>query len=803
MKNKLYFFKIIFVVLLFFYPNFVLSDEFEFNAATIETSNEGNLLNGFGGVEITDSLDLVITGDQFEYDKLNLLLTVKDSVLINDKLNNNQIKTNQITFNKKLNIITSFNKTIIELNSGHIIESSNIIFNRNLNTLFSNDSTTIIDPSKNRLIMNTFNFLVSEKIIMADDVKISDVEGNIHDVKKIRYNLRTNEILGKDLSISFNNDNLQSGENEPRLKGNAFFYKKNITEIHKGVFTTCKKNDSCPPWLLVSEKIEHDRVKKTMNYKNAFLKIYDIPVLYFPKFFHPDPTVERQSGFLVPNFSQSSNLGNYISTPYFNALTESSDLTFSPRFYDDGKSIYQTEYRTHKKNSTHNLDFSLKNKSALIINEKNNSSKSHFFSKSKFNVDLNDFDEAEINLKIEQTSDDDYLKIYKLKSPLIQSVNSLHSSLNFNMSKEDLQVNIAAETYENLNLLPSDRYEYVYPTFNIIKDINIFESGNLMLNSTGTNKKFNTNVLERTLVNDLSYKSHNKISSLGFLSSYEVLFKNFNSKSKNSTSYEDKTENSLQSIVNYEVKYPLRKNITNFSSLLTPTFSARYSPNQSKNKSQIDRLMNFDNIFFIDRIGSSDTVEGGQSITIGSEYTLYNNKDNNELLSIDLATAFRDVKNDKLPISSSLGEKNSNIFGNIDFNTNKYLDINYNFSLDNDLETFNFNQIKSTLSFYNFVSTFDFLERKDLIGSESYISNETKLKINESSSLEFKTRKNKEKNLTEYYNLIYEYTNDCLIAGLEYKKDYYSDGSLKPDEMLFFSITIMPFGKVNTPNINQ
>ena len=140
MKNKLYFFKIIFIILLFFYPNSVLSDEFEFNAASIETSNEGNLLNGFGGVEITDSLDLVITGDQFEYDKLNLLLTVKDSVLINDKLNNNQIKTNQITFNKKLNIITSFNKTIIELNSGHIIESSNIIFNRNLNTLFSNDS---------------------------------------------------------------------------------------------------------------------------------------------------------------------------------------------------------------------------------------------------------------------------------------------------------------------------------------------------------------------------------------------------------------------------------------------------------------------------------------------------------------------------------------------------------------------------------------------------------------------------------------------------------------------------------------
>ena len=70
-------------------------------------------------------------------------------------------------------------------------------------------------------------------------------------------------------------------------------------------------------------------------------------------------------------------------------------------------------------------------------------------------------------------------------------------------------------------------------------------------------------------------------------------------------------------------------------------------------------------------------------------------------------------------------------------------------------------------------------------------------------TLSFKTRINKEKDLTEYYNLIYEYRNDCLVAGIEYKKDYYSDGSLKPDEQLFFSVTIMPFGKVNTPDIKQ
>ena len=33
-----------------------------------------------------------------------------------------------------------------------------------------------------------------------------------------------------------------------------------------------------------------------------FNKIYDVPILYFPKLSHPDPTVKRRSGFLTPYF---------------------------------------------------------------------------------------------------------------------------------------------------------------------------------------------------------------------------------------------------------------------------------------------------------------------------------------------------------------------------------------------------------------------------------------------------------------------------------------------------------------------
>ena len=108
-----------------------------------------------------------------------------------------------------------------------------------------------------------------------------------------------------------------------------------MTEVTKGVFTTCKKTDKCPPWQLSAEKIQHDPKKEIINYKNALLRVYDVPVMYFPKFFHPDPNVKRKSGFLIPTIKNSANSTNYFSIPYFSAISQNKDFTFTPRLYSN------------------------------------------------------------------------------------------------------------------------------------------------------------------------------------------------------------------------------------------------------------------------------------------------------------------------------------------------------------------------------------------------------------------------------------------------------------------------------------
>ena len=69
--------------------------------------------------------------------------------------------------------------------------------------------------------------------------------------------------------------------------------------------------------------------------------------------------------------------GNYLSTPYYFALAENKDLTFSPRFYDNEKFLYQGEYRHLTKNSKNLVDTSIKNKNLFLLSD--NSTESHFF----------------------------------------------------------------------------------------------------------------------------------------------------------------------------------------------------------------------------------------------------------------------------------------------------------------------------------------------------------------------------------------------------------------------------------------
>ena len=69
--------------------------------------------------------------------------------------------------------------------------------------------------------------------------------------------------------------------------------------------------------------------------------------------------------------------------------------------------------------------------------------------------------------------------------------------------------------------------------------------------------------------------------------------------------------------------------------------------------------------------------------------------------------------------------------------------------------------------------------------------------------LSFKTKRNLITDSAEFYDLSYEYLNDCLRAGLVYRREFYNDSELEPEDSLMFQITLIPFGNINTPKIGK
>ena len=112
------------------------------------------------------------------------------------------------------------------------------------------------------------------------------------------------------------------------------------------------------------------------------------------------------------------------------------------------------------------------------------------------------------------------------------------------------------------------------------------------------------------------------------------------------------------------------------------------------------------------------------------------------------------------------------------------------------MKDINYENLITEIKINNFVTSFDYYNQNEF-SKKSYLTNTTQLNFDDFNSLSFSTRKNKTIDLTEYYKLSYQYRNDCLLASIEYSKEYYSDRDVKPDEGIFLKLTITPFNKDN------
>ena len=781
------------IITLFFFivvNSHLKADTIFFDSKNIKVENEGDMIFATEGTAKIPLNNLIIKGEKFIYDKKISELTILDNVKYFDNQNNVYIESQKLIYNEIENIIFSKSDTFIESEDTYQINSSDVLYDRNIKQISSNNLTTVNDNKENNFIFeNGLIFDTIKEIISSYKVKVKDKNLNNYFFENSKINLKNNEIVGKEILIDFVDDFFGNENNDPVLKGKSVETNKEATKIYKTVFSPCnKENKSCRGWEIQSQLFTHNKTKKIFEYEKSWLKIFNKKIFYMPYFNHPDPSVKRKSGFLTPFYKGSDNLGSSVSVPYFYAISNSEDLTFKPRLYFNNEYILHTEYREAFENSDLILDFS--------FNQDKSSSNTHFFGEVEGKID----EKTNYEINIQNVSNDNYLKIHDIKdyTKIIASDSTLKSFIT--LDKEiDENTNLKTSTiiYEDLSKIESDRYQFIFPDFNFTKEIDIDDNynGKFDFLSSGFQKIYDTNKYEALINNDFNFNSFDFITSKGLVTDYGLLLKNYNTYSENSSVYENKNDHEIFGTLLIKSELPLKKELDNSNNYLKPIVQARFSPTNGKDISTTNSLILYDNIFSPNRIGRSDMVEKGSSLTFGIEFEKQNLK-NEKILGMNLGNVIKYKKNEDLPNKSKLDQTRSDIVGNIYYKLDENIEFNYNFSYDRDLDYSNYDAITAKLGTNKLVSTFDYITENHELGNTETIKNDTELKFSDEHSISFYGTKDLKNDFTQFYKLSYEYQTDCLLASFQYEKKFYRDGNLLPDESLYFLIKFIPFAEL-------
>ncbi len=749
--------------------------------------------------------DLEINAKKISLDKKNEVTIFEDQVFIKDE-EKNIIRSDYVIFDNKLKKLDIRGKVEIETNQGYFVQSEDVVLDKKKNILISKKPSIITDIQKNRIYLDNFEYNIKKKEFKSiGEIQLKDKLNNIYKFTQIYIDEKSKELFGTDSKAFLNNSSFKfNKDNKPRIFSNAINLKKNESNFIKSTFTTCnyRENDKCPAWELRAKNIKHDNIKKTIYYDNVLVRIYDIPILYFPRLAHPDPTVKRRSGFLIPSYSDTKNLGASINIPYFWAINNDKDLTLKSRLYVDEHPLVLGEYRQAFLNSNLFLDFGYTGGYKENSTNKQTGDKSHFFSNFSKKFKFSDSKEGNLELNVQTVSNKKYLKLYRIKSNLIENyeTSSLKNFINYEYFDDDKNqfISFYSSIHTDLSDNYNDKYEYIFPEINFNKNL---YSGNLGYGSFNTNLKvrnYDTNKHEKYLINEFEWGLDKSFGKIPYNGKFLTNIKNVNYETTNVKSFKDNTTHELFGAIGYLASLNLIKG--NFSEILEPKLLLKYSPNHMR-KQTGDYSLYRNNIFDLDRLNASTNFEGGTSLTYGFDYE--KTFDNNEKLNFSFGQIIKEKKTNKnMPSSSSLDKRFSDIVGNLNYNKNNF-ELNYNFSLDQNFKEMNYSEIETRYSLGNVDFNLNYLKEDKLADNKEYFKSSIEIKKGKNGLFSFDNKRNIITNASEYYNLSYEYINDCLRAGLVYRREFYNDSELEAENSLLFKITLSPFGDITSPKFYQ
>ncbi len=206
--------------------------------------------------------------------------------------------------------------------NNYILTADEVVYDQSANTLTAIGNVLLKEPNGNKIR--------ADRYTLTDDFRDGFVQS---------------------LSMVAKDDTRIAAEQAVRREGN-------VTEFRNAKFTPCKSDGTTPPlWCISSQRVIHDQQQATITYQDAQFEVLGVPILYLPYFQHADPSVKRRSGFLLPSYQTSGDLGFGVEVPYYFALAPNYDFTFRPMYLTKQNVLWQGNWRHRLANGQYSINF--------------------------------------------------------------------------------------------------------------------------------------------------------------------------------------------------------------------------------------------------------------------------------------------------------------------------------------------------------------------------------------------------------------------------------------------------------------
>ena len=572
-----------------------------------------------------------------------------------------------------------------------------------------------------------------------------------------------------------------------------------ITEMRKGVYSPCNLCPDYPErpplWQVKAVKIIHDNTTRTIEYRDAWLEVFGVPVAYTPYFSHPDPTVKRMSGLLTPTFGGSSDLGFVGRVPYFFNLSPYNDATLTALVTGEEGSGAIGEYRHRFQNGILDLTAS------IVGGDSEDDVRGHIESEGRFDIDQT----WRWGFDFNRTTDDTYMRRYGFGSP-----NSLKSNLFFEGFRK--RNYFAANGYAFQGLRAADDPGLEPLVLPLVEYSHIGKPGPL-----GGQTVLELNLLSLTREDGadtqrLSVRPGWQLPFTGPLGDvYKLsLAVNGDFYYADDLAREGKTNFSgasgrfvPQAMLDW--RFPFVKEGKSVSQVIEPVMVAVYSPyggNPDDIPNEDSTELEFDdtNLFSANKFSGIDRVEGGPRFNYGLKWGFYGKQGRST--SFFLGQSWRPKSDDTFVTGSGLEEDFSDLVGRVQISPGPHLDLIYrtrfasdNFSPKRNELTFNAGvpalSVNANYVFIEAQEGSEFPKREEINYSASSWLNRF-WRVNVSGVTDLAAGETRRVGA----DLIYE--NECVIFTTRASRTFFKDRDLEPTDQVTFNVVLKTLGKIRT-----